>query len=144
MALVEVRNDYAVSPDALWDVTTDYAKLATLNAGMVAMRNIPAGRLATGDDFTCEVSLFGLLPWQPYRIRIREVNDAGRFFLSEEDGSGVDMWRHRSSVIETEGGAALIDRIEIEAGWKTALVARWATLLYRRRHPARLRLLGLA
>ena len=62
-------------------------------------------------------------------------------FRSNEQGAGVEIWRHEMTVIPEGPGCRLRDVIEIEAGWKTPLVTAWARHLYRSRHEPRLRLL---
>lgn len=138
---VRVTSDYDIDPDTLWAVTKDLDSLVEMNAKMVKMEGLPSGDIYTGQDVTCTVSLFGLLPPQPYRVVLDEVNDEERFFRSTEHGSGVDSWKHEARVEATPNGSRLTDVIEIEAGWKTPLVVFWANRLYRARHKPRLALL---
>ncbi|GGE40759.1 hypothetical protein GCM10011360_30390 [Primorskyibacter flagellatus] len=138
---VRVASDYATSPDALWALTKDLDALVEMNARMVTMTGMPHGDMVPGQVIEAQVSLFGRLPPQPYRIDILTVDDASRTFTSAEHGSGVKSWNHTATVTETAQGARLTDVIEIDAGWKTPLVLFWANRLYRARHAPRLRLL---
>ena len=141
VGVVHVVSEYACDADTLWAVTKDLDALVDMNARMVRMTDVPSGDMYTGQEFTAQVSLFGLLPPQPYGIRILSVDDTARQFRSTEHGSGVKSWNHTGSVEATATGSRLIDHIEIDAGWKTPLVVAWANLMYRARHKPRLRLL---
>ncbi|MWD28844.1 hypothetical protein E0K89_015290 [Aquicoccus sp. SCR17] len=143
MQRVRLEHDYPVSPDRLWQLATDLDALAEVSGGMVQFRGMPSGRVREGQVIDVEVSLLGLFPWRPYRMRVISCDDAARRLVSEEEGMGVELWRHSLSVTGEEGAARLIDEIEIEAGWKTPIVARWARFLYARRDAPRRRLLGL-
>jgi ligand-binding SRPBCC domain-containing protein len=138
---VRVVSDYPVPADTLWALTKDLDALVEMNARMVRMTGVPTGSIYAGQRIDAQVSLFGLLPAQPYGITILEVDDAYRLFRSTEEGSGVKSWNHTGRVEETPQGSRLIDEIEIDAGWKTPLVVAWANRLYRARHQPRLRLL---
>lgn len=140
-ARVRVVSDYSVPADTLWAITKDLDALVEMNARMVRMEGMPSGDMYAGQQIDIQVSLFGVLPPQPYGITIIEVDDIYRQFRSTEEGSGVKTWNHLGRVEETETGSRLIDEIEIDAGWKTPLVAGWAKLLYRARHRPRLALL---
>ncbi|MBY6164730.1 hypothetical protein KUW14_02620 [Pseudooceanicola nitratireducens] len=138
---VHLVSDYRTSPDDLWALTKDLDALVAMNARMVKMLGVPSGDMYSGQEFVAQVSLFGVLPKQPYGIHVLEVDDTLRIFRSTEHGSGVKSWNHTGRVEETETGARLIDEIFIDAGWKTPLVVAWANRLYRARHAPRLRLL---
>lgn len=135
---------YPTDADRVWTVSSDYDALEKVTAGMVAFRGLPRRRMVQGDALNVEVSMFGLLPWKPYRIEMIEVDNDARTYLSEEHGAGVKTWTHRHRVTPTGAGCTLTDRIEIDAGRLTLVAALWARLMYQRRHPARLRLLGLS
>lgn len=140
---VRLTHEYPVDADRLWALATDLDALAGVSGRLVRFEGLPSGHCRTGQVIDLRVSLFGLLPWRPYRMRVISCDDAARRLVSEEEGMGVALWRHRLSVDATEAGARLTDEIEIEAGWKTPLVARWARMLYARRDAPRRRMLGL-
>ncbi|MGB0439966.1 MAG: hypothetical protein ACPGFC_07670, partial [Paracoccaceae bacterium] len=134
--------DYDVSVDRLWAVAMDYSALAYCMRGKVRFSHLPDGRPYSGQVIDLRVSLLGVLPWQPYRIEMLEFSEEDRVMQSLEQGSGVQMWRHRATATETATGSRLTDVIDIEAGWKTPVVAAWARWMYQGRHKPRLELLA--
>lgn len=138
---VRVVSDYNVPADTLWNITKNLDALVEMNSGMVKMEGVPSGDMYSGQQIHAQVSLFGMLPKQPYGITVLEVDDVNRLFRSTEQGSGVKSWNHLGRVEETAQGSRLIDEIDIDAGWKTPLVVAWANRLYRARHKPRLKLL---
>ncbi len=141
MKTIAVQNDYPVCSKRLWALATDYEALGEVMAGLVSFDGLPGGRTQTGQRLEVMVSLFGILPKQPYRIEILECDEQGMILRSSEHGAGVREWLHTLKVIETETGSRLHDQIEIDAGMLTPAFALWAKILYSARHNRRLRLL---
>ena len=139
---VIVENSYDVPAAQLWALVTDYKALVQVMEGIVSFEGLPEGRVETGQKIDVTVSLFGILPNQPYRMEVLECDNANMFFRSSETGAGVKSWHHTARVIETETGCRLIDEIDIDAGWRTPLFRVWARFLYTARHRPRLRLLA--
>ena len=142
-AIVHVEGDFAVPPERLWADATDYGWLARICAPLVAFEGLPAGRCKPGQKLDLKVRIFGWLPAQDYRIEIVDFDDAAMCMRSQESGSGVDSWRHTITVEPCETGSRLTDHVEIEAGWRTPVIAAWARYLYRHRHRRRRQLLAL-
>lgn len=144
MTVVEVIHEYPVTPERLWAVTMDLGSLAVMNAPLIVFGDLGGERLAAGAVIDTEVSVYGRLPAQPYRIEVLECDDATMRARTSETGAGVKSWNHTITVTPVAGGGArLSDRIEIDAGWKTPLFAWWARKLYRHRDGPRKTLLGL-
>lgn len=143
MQVVEVIHDYPVPPETLWAVVTDLNHLATLNAPMIVFSSMPDDRLRTGLVIETRVSVYGLLPAQPYRIEVLDADEKAMTVHTAETGSGVRSWNHSIAVTPTATGARLTDRIEIDAGWLTFAYVWWARKLYRNRDNPRRKLLGL-
>ncbi|MDJ0823818.1 MAG: SRPBCC family protein [Paracoccaceae bacterium] len=144
MRRVTVVHDYPVPPQQVWALVSNYDSLQTVMRGKIAFADLPAGDIRQGDDLALRVSLFGLFPWRPYKLRIETCDAAAMHLQSREAGLGLCHWAHRIEVIPHNGGARLTDIIDIDAGWKTPIVSAFATWMLRARHRPRLRLLGLA
>ena len=138
---VTLTHDYPHPPAAVWQVATDLDDLAEVCRPLLRFSGLPSGRIRQGQVIEVGVRLFGILPEQPYRMTVVELDDDAMTFRSDENGSGVEYWRHTLSVTADGPGARLTETIEIEAGRATPAFAAWARLLYRRRHPGRLRIL---
>ena len=142
MRVVTLSHDYPYPPEMVWNIATDFAALEEVMKGRIAFSGLPEGRTRTGQIIDVGVSLFGVLPEQPYRMEVLECDDEAMVLRSSELGAGVKKWDHTLTVTPLENGARLSDRIEIEAGHLTPLFAAWAKYVYKSRHAPRLRLLA--
>lgn len=132
---------YPVDPDRLFRLVTDLDTLDAVTKPWVQFQHLPSGQVREGQVIDVAVSAFGLFPMLPYRMRVTRFDPEARLMRSEEDGLGIHMLTHELEVVPEAGGARLIDRIEIDAGWKTPVFTAWAQLIYGWRHHIRLRLL---
>lgn len=138
------EHSYPVDPDRLFALTRDLDTLEAVTKPFVQFDHLPSGPVEAGQVVDVAVSIFGVFPGQPWRMRIVVCDAETRRLTSEEDGMGVDRLLHEIEVREDHEGARLVDRILIEAGWwLLPLAAGWAWIMYRWRHRARLRLLAL-
>jgi hypothetical protein len=135
------RHSYPVAPDRLFDLVTDLDTLDAVTKPWVQFDHLPSGQVRQGQVIDVAMSVFGLLPMQPYRMRVELFDPGTRRMTTVEDGLGVHKLTHALEVRGRDDQAQLLDVIEIDAGWKTPLVAIWAWLVYRWRHHVRLRLL---
>lgn len=142
MKTVRLRHVYAHPPEQVWRVATDLDCLKEAVKGLLSFEGLPSGAIHKGQVIDVKVSMFGILPAQPYRMTLTEFDDAGFMFVSQEQGMGVERWQHTLRVLPQAQGAELIDEIEIEAGWRTPMIAAWARFMYKRRHQPRLRMLA--
>ena len=142
MRVVTLSHDYPYPPEKVWSIATDFAALEEVMRGRIAFSGLPEGRVRTGQVIDVGVSMFGVLPEQPYHMEVLECDDEAMLLRSSELGAGVKEWNHTLKVTPLEHGARLSDRIEIEAGFLTPLYAAWAKYLYKARHAPRLRLLA--
>jgi len=138
---VHLIHEYAHPAARVWSVVIDLDRLKEVMAGLITFQNLPSGPIRQGQDLKVEVSLFGLLPYQPYEMRVERLDPASMTFQSDERGAGVQSWRHCLKVIPTETGCTVSEKIEIEAGPATPVFAAWARYLYGRRHKRRLTIL---
>lgn len=143
MQVVEECHDYPVPPERLWALVTDLDNLEAMNTPLIKFTALPDGHLHTGLVIDTHVSVYGVLPAQPYRIEVLTCDDDAMLVETAESGSGVRNWNHTITVIPTTTGARLTDRIEIDAGFLTFAYVWWARKLYRHRDAPRRTLLGL-
>lgn len=142
---LEFIHEYPHPPDRVWEVATDLDALQQVVSGLILFRGLPTGKIAQGQKLTVDVSLFGVMPYQPYEMQVLALNAKDRSFHSSERGAGVRSWQHHLKVEETPDGSRLVERIEIDAGLLTPLFRAWALLLYKKRHKPRLAILqGIA
>lgn len=142
MRTVHLSHIYAHPPYAVWAVATDLDCLKDAVRGLLTFKGMPSGAIEEGQVLDVTVSLFGVLPAQPYRMEILTCDAQKMCFVSREQGMGVEHWQHSLRIVPHADGAELIDEIEIEAGWRTPIIAAWARYMYRRRHKPRLVMLA--
>lgn len=133
---------YPADPDRVFELVTDLDTLEAVTRPWIQFHHLPSGQVHAGQVIDVALSLFGLLPARPYRMRILSCDAGLRRMRSEEDGMGLRRLVHDLEVIPAPGGAVLRDQVEIDAGWMTPLAAGFAWATYRWRHHVRLRLLG--
>lgn len=139
---IHLTHDYDATPDAVWQVATDFDALAEAVKGLITYENLPTGRIEAGQEIAVRFSLFGKLPWQDYFMRVEAMDDSARWFQSHEHGGPVRAWRHHLQVLPTGTGARIVESIAIDAGAMTWLYALWGRFMYARRHAPRQRLLA--
>ena len=142
MRKICLRHTYTHTPEAVWALATDLDYLKEAVKGLLVFKGMPSGAIRKGQVIEVSVSLFGILPAQPYRMELVEFDAMQKCFVSREQGMGVEHWQHTLRVIPHARGAELIDEIEIEAGWRTPLITAWARYMYKRRHKPRLKMLA--
>lgn len=137
------EHQYPVDPDRLFALVSDLDTLDAVSKPWVQFHHLPSGSVQTGQIIDVALSLFGVLPVRPYRMHVVLCDPEARRLRSEEDGMGVHKLTHEVEVRPTRDGSVLFDRIEIDAGWLTPIIATYAWIVYRWRHHIRLRLLGV-
>lgn len=142
MRTVRLSHIYDHAPADVWRVATDLDCLKEAVRGLLKFEGMPSGAIHKGQVLDVTVSMFGILPAQPYRMELIEFDNVTHKFVSREEGMGVEHWQHSLRVVPHVRGAELIDEIEIEAGWRTGLIAAWARYMYKRRHGPRLTMLA--
>ncbi|OJI94218.1 polyketide cyclase/dehydrase/lipid transport protein [Planktotalea frisia] len=141
MKTVRLSHIYEHTPRDVWRVATDLECLQEAVRGLLSFEGMPKGVIHQGQVVDVKVSMFGILPAQPYRMELIEFDDAEMRFKSNEVGMGVEHWQHSLRIVPHAQGAELHDEIEIEAGWRTPLIAVWARFMYKRRHKPRQKML---
>lgn len=141
--VLRFEHRYPVPPDRLFDLVTDLDTLDAVTKPWVQFDHLPSGQVHQGQIIDVAVSVFGILPTRPYKMRVVLFDPEARRMASEEDGLVVHKLNHALEVQpDSEPGVSVLrDRIEIDAGWLTPVVTAWAWVIYRWRHHIRLRLL---
>lgn len=122
MKTVFLNHIYANSAEDVWRVTTDFGCLRQAVRGLLSFEGLSEGSLHEGQVLDVKVSMFGVLPAQPYRMELIAFDPKNLTFNLKEFGMGVKHWQHRLRIVPHANGAELIDEIEIEAGWRTGMI----------------------
>jgi hypothetical protein len=92
------------------------------------------GPWRVGDRTDGWVFLFRLIPFSRHTIEVASIDDTDMTLLTEEGGGLVRTWRHYVKVDPlTDDTCRYEDRIDIDAGILTPVVAAFAEVFYRYR-----------
>lgn len=136
-SVVTTRGVYAAGADALFAKAADWADLKRVMEGAAVYRGLPDGPVVEGEEIEVDITWFGFLPGGVHHIRVARVDPEARRIEFRESNSTASRWDHDLTVAEEGKGAAWTDAVTLEAGWKTFLIARFASWMYRRRHRRR-------
>ena len=93
-----------------------------------------------GSTSSYRFRLFGLIPFGTHTIHIVRFDPDG--VSSREGNEHVPVWNHDIRLIEKdENHTQYTDRVEVHAGWKTAVIWLWANAFYTHRQRRWIRLL---
>ncbi len=138
---LKFEHRYSVDADRLFALVSDLDTLDAVSRPWVQIHHLPSGHVHTGQTIDVALSVFGVFPLRPYRMHVVDCDPVRRCIRSEEDGMGVHRLTHDIEVVQDAGESVLIDRIDIDAGWLTPIVAIYARIIYNWRHHIRVRLL---
>ncbi len=147
MKNIEITSDLPVAVDRLWDEITKPALMVHIAKGMVDIA--PYDPPAFPDSwqvgpYEVSLKLWGILPFGRQVIDIeypvttppvRTLRDKGHSALTR-------VWDHLITLEPTPGGTRYTDRIAIDAGLLTPLVAAFAQRFYRHRQARLARLVA--
>jgi hypothetical protein len=136
MRTITVSTELEAPADVVWAAATTPHVFVHVAKGM--LRFPAAERLdrpwRVGDQVEGWTLLFGVIPFSIHRLSIESIDDQRRRIMSDEGGGMIRTWRHE--LLTTPLGddrCDYLDRIEIDAGVMTPLVAGFAAVFYRYR-----------
>ncbi len=138
---IHLCNPYPYPAALVWHVATDLDHLKRAVKSKVRFRNLPSGSIYQGQSLNVDVSLFGVLPFQPYQMTVVSFDPDAFRFVSNEKGAGVKAWNHTLQVVDHGDHCEIHEHIEIDAGALTTAFCLWAKILYQGRHGPRLSIL---
>lgn len=78
--------------------------------------------------------LFGIMPFSHHHLMIESINEFERTLVTSEHGGLIRTWKHRLAITSlTDRSCTYEDRIDIDAGVVTLVVAAYAKVFYRYR-----------
>ncbi len=136
MRAVELSTVLEADASRAWDAVTSPALLCHVAAPVLRFPGL-AGRTQPwreGEQVTTWLLLFGVLPVSFHHLQMRLIDAEQMRIVAHEWGGVVRRWNH-SIWIEPlgVGWCRYTDRIEIDAGRLTVIVAGFAALFYRHR-----------
>lgn len=127
------------TPDAAWERIHTSALLTHVAAPLI--RFVPKGDtpfpvIWAPGEYRAWMWLFGLIPigWQAVVISEPPPDGATRFIRDNGYGPLIRRWDHWIAIAPGEGGTTrYVDRVDIDAGVLTPLIAAFARMFYTHR-----------
>ena len=134
---IEVSTQLAAAPDEIWAHTRRPDVLTYVSRGMISFTPIDPPTWPTvwaPGEHRAAMRVFGMpmgeqvigIEYPPPVGTTRRMRDNGR-------GRGIPVWDHMIEVAPEGDGTRYTDRVRIEAGLRTLLVATFARRLYAHR-----------
>ena len=136
MRTISVTTTLAASADTVWTaVKTPQAFLYVTKGVLRYPAAATIGRpWQVGDDIEGWTFLLGVIPLSKHRLTVASIDEDGRALRTNEGGGMVRSWNHLLAVTPIdETSCSYEDRIDIDAGLFTPLVALFAAGFYRYR-----------
>lgn len=135
--VITIRARYPGDANEIFARALSFQKLRGAMQGLAVYDGLPkTGKLQEGETYNTDIWFWGLLPVRNHTIHVAQLDPIHRRLETEEKHAGIRCWRHGLSVAPAGEGCLWSDRIEIDAGLSTPLVARFAKHVYTRRHRA--------
>jgi hypothetical protein len=136
MVIVDRSTRLEASADAVWAAVKTPAAFRTVTRGLLVMPVIGgrADEWREGETVVGWVFLFGVVPFSRHHLQIAAIDESTRTLSSREHGGLLKSWNHDIVVTPIDDAqCSYRDRIEIDAGLFTPLVAVYARWFYRMR-----------
>lgn len=136
MVVVERSTSLDASADAVWAAVKTPSAFRTVTRGLLAMPAIRRRQdeWREGETVVGWVFLFGFLPFSRHHLHIVSIDESTRTLSSREFGGLITMWNHDIEVSPIDATSCRYrDRIDIDAGLVTPVVALYARWFYRMR-----------
>jgi hypothetical protein len=132
---VEIAARYSADPDSVFKSALRFSEMTEAMAGIATYEGLPTSDTARqGDTIIVDVTFWGVFKQRGHCMFIERLDPQARIIQSRESGNGIKRWDHTLSVQPGDSGTVWTDTVVIDAGWRTAFVARFAAFVYARRH----------
>lgn len=138
MKAIDLETFLPADTEIVWDHILQPRLLCFVARGMLAFHPIDPATFPerwSDGQYRVRKSLWGVLPlgWQV--IGIETLQGQGKTHRLRDNGRAwlIPIWDHTVEVEPIDGGTRYIDRVTIEAGVLTPLVAAFARLFYKHR-----------
>jgi len=131
---ITVTAIYDGDPDVIFAQAIDLTEVQRAMQGLARYEGLPDGPICQGETYSVDITLFGVLKTRGHVMHVETLAPDHRLIQSREHNPQVRRWDHTLTVGPTPHGTLWTDRVMIDAGWQTALTARFAAYVYTRRH----------
>jgi len=128
---------YTQDADTMFEKASSFADMIEMTRKISTYDGLPALPMVQGRTYKTDVTVFGVFKTKDYAIRIDTLSKVRRRMQSSEHGDGVTSWKHTLDVLPEGEGCIWTDRVSIDAGRMTPVLARYARFMYLHRHKQR-------
>lgn len=134
---VLVAAHYDTAAHSLFERARSLADLIEATRRISAYDGLPPSDMQEGATYRTDIRIFGLVRCRDYEIRVKKVCHDTLTLETLESNANVRLWSHQIQIRPTETGAVWVDRVILDAGLMTPVVARYARFMYNHRHRSR-------
>lgn len=134
MEIVERSTELDAPAEAVWRAVKTPSAFRTVTRGILTMPVIKHrdDRWRDGETVQGWVFLFGCIPFSRHTLRVSRIDDSGMTLSSRESGGLLRRWNHDIVVRRiNDARCNYTDRIDIDAGIFTPVVAGYARWFYK-------------
>jgi hypothetical protein len=128
---------YAIDADRLFALVSDLDTLDAISEPLLRFHHLPSGPVFEGQIIDIGLSVCCVLPERPYKMQVVALDPNARRLRTEESGLGVRRIVHEVEVRGETDRSVLQQRLEIEAGALTPLIAAFAWVIHQWQHHRR-------
>jgi hypothetical protein len=128
----------AAHPDKVWEAVQTTRLLRYVSAPLVTFEAVDPPSFPevwSEGEHLCALKLLGTLPIGEQVIGISYPPAEGqrRFLRDNGRSAGIRRWDHLITIEPEDGGTRYTDRLILDAGWRTPIVAAFAAQFYEHR-----------
>jgi hypothetical protein len=132
---VELATHLDCTPDEAWEQVQNSALVQHVAAPLIRFtpRGEPFPAHWQPREYRAWMWLYGVIPlgWQAVVISYPAAEGTTRYLRDNGYSPSIRRWDHRIAISpQAEGGTLYVDRVEIEAGLLTPLIAAFARVFY--------------
>ncbi|WGV14979.1 hypothetical protein [Fuscovulum ytuae] len=134
---VLVAAQYDIAAPALFERARSFGDLIEATRRISNYDGLPESDMEEGAVYKTNIRILGLVNCNDYEIKVNKICRDTLRVETLESNNVVRLWSHHIQIKPTETGSIWVDRVIIDAGRMTPVVARYARFMYRHRHLSR-------
>lgn len=132
-----VEATYSEPTETLFEKARSFADMMEVSRPVSVYEGLPAELMQPGSTYVTNVTALGFAKSYDYHIRIDQVCPETKRIETSEWGKGIHHWLHTIEIVPGDKGSIWTDRISIDAGLTTPVLALFARHMYLHRHKRR-------
>ncbi|MEJ6394252.1 hypothetical protein V8J82_13355 [Gymnodinialimonas sp. 2305UL16-5] len=128
---------YQTDADTTFEAALNPSEMARAMRGLATYDGLPQRNIRQGETMHVDVTLLRLFHTRNHVMHVERLDRGARIVQSREHNPSIRRWDHRLSVQPSNDGCLWRDMVVVDAGWRSAITARFARFVYTRRHRTR-------